>query len=266
MHNNFRRNLILICLTTALSMGAGVASHAQSIEDVLKGDHRSDVNKTRDKYRHPTKTLNFFGIKNDMTVVEIAPGGGWYQEVLAPYLSKNGKYLSATSDEGSDGYKREQARHAANPELYSNITMVPLSGALYGEENSADMVLSFRNYHNWTGNSEFEKLRAMYKSLKPGGILGMVDHRSNDSSDGKGYTCEPCMIRDAEAIGFVYLGASQVNANPKDQKNHPGGVWNLPPVMSKNGLDENKLDELQSSLKLIGESDRYTIKFAKPMP
>ncbi|MCC3860173.1 class I SAM-dependent methyltransferase [Pseudemcibacter aquimaris] len=257
--------IVKLISVAAISLNMFSVTHAQSLEEVLAGDHRSEANKARDKYRNPVETLNFFGIKDNMTVVEIAPGGGWYQEVLAPYLNRNGKYVSATSDEGTDGYKREQARLAANPELYGNVTMVPLSGSVYGEENSADMVLSFRNYHNWTGRSEFEKLRAFYKTLKPGGILGMVDHRSNDAGDGNGYTCEPCMIKDAEAIGFIYLGTSQINANPKDPKDHPGGVWNLPPVLSKNGLDENNLEEIQNGLKAIGESDRYTLKFAKPM-
>lgn len=260
------KKLIMIGLAAAIALGAGLSSNAQTLEEVLAGDHRSDGNKARDVYRNPVETLNFFGIKNDMTVVEIAPGGGWYQEVLAPYLNANGQYVSATSDEGSDGYKNEKNRHDANPGLYSNVKMVPMNGsATYGDENSADMVLSFRNYHNWIGSSEFNKLQAFYDTLKPGGILGMVDHRSNDSGDGAGYTCEPCMIKDAEAIGFIYVGAIQVNANPKDPKNHPGGVWNLPPVMSDRGLDANNIDAEKARLRAIGESDRYTLKFMKPM-
>jgi predicted methyltransferase len=104
----------------------------------------------------------------------------------------------------------------------------------------------------------------MYNTLKPGGVLGITDHRSNTTVDNNGYTCEPCMIRDAEAVGFVYVASSQINANPKDPKDHPGGVWNLPPTLSKNGLDEKKLKKIQTQLKTIGESDRYTLKFVKP--
>lgn len=264
MTKNIGKKITFLCITAALSLGATVTSNAQSLEDVLAGEHRSASNKSRDQFRHPAETLKFFGIKNNMTVVEIDAGGGWYQEVLAPYLNKNGNYISATAEKGTDRYKREKARHEASPDLYSNVKMVPLSGDIYGEKESADMVLSFRNYHNWTGSSEFEKLRAMYNSLKPGGILGMVDHRSDNAGDGGGYTCEPCMIKDAEAIGFEYVGTSQINANPKDTKNYPGGVWNLPPTLSKDGLDEKMLNELQTNFNMIGESDRYTLKFVKP--
>ena len=184
---------------------------SQTLKDVIDGDHRSEKNSARDKYRHPIETLEFFGIKSTMTVVEISPGGGWYQEILAPFLNKNGQYISATYNPKSevkrerDRYKSEKKRLAARKDLYSNAKMVAMIGSVYGEENSADMVLSFRNYHNWIGSSEFEKLRAMYNTLKPGGILGITDHRSNSTIDKKGYTCEPCMIKDAEVVGFIYL-------------------------------------------------------------
>ena len=241
----------------------------QSLESIISGNHRSDKNMARDQYRHPLETLQFFGLKNDMTVVEIYPGGGWYQEILAPYLNSKGQYISATYDPDSEDkrtrerYQNEQNRLAARKDLYGKAIMVPLKGNSYGEPASADMVLTFRNYHNWVGNSEFEKLRAIYNTLKSGGILGITDHRSNTTVDGKGYTCEPCMIKDAEAIGFIYLGATQINANPKDSKDHPGGVWNLLPTLSKNGLDESSLAKRQNELKKIGESDRYTLKFLK---
>ena len=243
---------------------------SQSLQDIIDGDHRSEKNKARDKYRHPIETLEFFGIKNTMTVVEISPGGGWYQEIIAPFLNKNGQYVSATYNPKSDvkrdrdRYKSEKKRLAARKDLYGNAKMVSMVGDVYGDKGSADMILSFRNYHNWVGNSEFEKLRAMYNTLKPGGVLGITDHRSNTTVDNNGYTCEPCMIRDAEAVGFVYVASSQINANPKDPKDHPGGVWNLPPTLSKNGLDEKKLKKIQTQLKTIGESDRYTLKFVKP--
>ena len=243
---------------------------SQSLQDIIDGDHRSEKNKARDKYRHPIETLEFFGIKNTMTVVEISPGGGWYQEIIAPFLNKNGQYISATYNPESDvkrdrdRYKSEKKRLAARKDLYGNAKMASMVGGIYGDKESADMILSFRNYHNWVGNSEFEKLRAMYNTLKSGGVLGITDHRSNTTVDNNGYTCEPCMIRDAEAVGFVYVASSQINANPKDPKDHPGGVWNLPPTLSKNGLDEKKLKKIQTQLKTIGESDRYTLKFVKP--
>ena len=242
----------------------------QTLENVVNGKHRSAKNKARDQYRNPIETLNFFGIKNDMTVVELNPGGGWYQEILAPFLKDNGKYVTATYDPDSkseyrrNSYDAEMKRLKGNKKLYGNPTVVALSGTVYGEEESADMVLSFRNYHNWVGKSEHEKLRAVYKTLKSGGVFGITDHRSNSALDQKGYTCEPCMIRDAEAVGFVYVGSSQINANPKDTKDYPGGVWNLPPTLRERGLKKSEIKKMQNTFKKIGESDRYTLKFSKP--
>ena len=242
----------------------------QTLENVVNGKHRSAKNKARDQYRNPIETLNFFGIKNDMTVVELNPGGGWYQEILAPFLKDNGKYVTATYDPDSkseyrrNSYDAEMKRLKGNKKLYGNATVVALSGTVYGEEESADLVLSFRNYHNWVGKSEHEKLRAVYKTLKSGGVFGITDHRSNSALDQKGYTCEPCMIRDAEAVGFVYVGSSQINANPKDTKDYPGGVWNLPPTLRERGLKKSEIKKMQNTFKKIGESDRYTLKFSKP--
>ena len=243
---------------------------AQSLEDVISGDHRSAKNKARDVFRNPLETLNFFGISNTMTVVELNPGGGWYQEILAPYLKDRGQYITATYDANSESeyrrnsYKAEMKRLKNNKKLYGEPVVVSLSGSVYGEEESADMVLSFRNYHNWVGKSEFEKLRAIYNTLKSGGVFGVTDHRSGSTKDEKGYTCEPCLIRDAEAIGFRYVGASQINANPKDTKDYPGGVWNLPPTLSERGLEKASIKKMQKKYKQIGESDRYTLKFVKP--
>ena len=224
---------------------------AQSLEDVISGDHRSAKNKARDVFRNPLETLNFFGISNTMTVVELNPGGGWYQEILAPYLKDRGQYITATYDANSESeyrrnsYKAEMKRLKNNKKLYGEPVVVSLSGSVYGEKESADMVLSFRNYHNWVGKSEFEKLRAIYNTLKSGGVFGVTDHRSGSTKDEKGYTCEPCLIRDAEAIGFRYVGASQINANPKDTKDYPGGVWNLPPTLSERGLEKASIKKLQ---------------------
>ena len=243
---------------------------AQSLEDVISGDHRSAKNKARDVFRNPLQTLNFFGISNTMTVVELNPGGGWYQEILAPYLKDRGQYITATYDANSESeyrrnsYKAEMKRLKNNKKLYGEPVVVSLSGSVYGEKESADMVLSFRNYHNWVGKSEFEKLRAIYNTLKSGGVFGVTDHRSGSTKDEKGYTCEPCLIRDAEAIGFRYVGASQINANPKDTKDYPGGVWNLPPTLSERGLEKASIKKMQKKYKQIGESDRYTLKFVKP--
>lgn len=254
--------LFILLLIPALS--------AQTLEGIVSGKHRSDKNKARDQYRHPIETLNFFGIKKNMTVVELNPGGGWYQEILAPFLKENGRYVTATYDADSkseyrrNSYKAEMKRLKADKKLYGTPQVVSLSGDVYGEEGSADMVLSFRNYHNWVGNSEFEKLRAIYKTLKSGGVFGITDHRSDTPTDQKGYTCEPCMIRDAEAVGFIYVGSSQINSNGKDTKDYPGGVWNLPPTLRDRGLKKSEIKKMQTKYKKIGESDRYTLKFIKP--
>ena len=258
-----RKSLLFLFIILALI-------NAQTLDDVINSEHRSAQNKARDQYRNPVETLNFFGIKNNMTVVELNPGGGWYQEILAPFLKDKGKYVSATYDPDSESeyrrnsYQAEMKRLKANKKLYGKPLIVSLSGEVYGKEESADMVLSFRNYHNWVGSSEFEKLRAVYKTLKPGGIFGITDHRSDSIVDDKGYTCEPCMIRDAEVVGFIYAGSSQINANPKDTKDYPGGVWNLPPSLRDRGLKKSEIKKMQKLYKQIGESDRYTLKFIKP--
>ena len=243
---------------------------SQTLDSIINGDHRSPKNKLRDQYRHPVETLNFFGIKNNMTVVELSPGGGWYQEILAPFLKNNGQYISATYDSKAkdartkERYEIEKKKFNNQKKLYGKPVMVALGSDVFGKEASADMVLSFRNYHNWVGNSEFEKLRAIYKTLKPGGVLGIIDHRSNTIKDEKGYTCEPCMIKDAEAVGFIYTGSSQINSNSKDKKDYPGGVWNLPPTLSDRGLTSSTIKLNQIKYNEIGESDRYTLKFSKP--
>ena len=264
---NSSNKRLLMVISAILFGQLGIS---QSLQEVINGDHRSEKNKARDKYRNPIETLEFFGIKNTMTVVEISPGGGWYQEVLAPFLNKNGQYISATYDPKSevkrdrDRYKSEKKRLAARKDLYGNAKMVSMTGNVYGEKESADMILSFRNYHNWVGSSEFEKLRAVFKTLKSGGVFGITDHRSDSTVDEKGYTCEPCMIRDAEVVGFIYAGSSQINANPKDTKDYPGGVWNLPPSLRDRGLKKSEIKKMQKLYKQIGESDRYTLKFIKP--
>jgi len=258
----------IIIFFTFISISTNI--YSQTLDEVLSGKHRSSKNKARDIYRNPKETLNFFGIKSNMTVVELSPGGGWYQEILGPFLRKKGTYVSATYDANSDNersrerFKNEKNKLEGNKDLYGNFKMVAIGADVYGEENSADMVLSFRNYHNWSGNSEFEKLRAIYKTLKPGGIFGITDHRSSTTKDENGYACEPCMIDDAKAIGFIYVGASQINANSKDTKDHPGGVWNLPPTLSENGLKSSQVKKMQKKYKSIGESDRFTLKFKKP--
>ena len=211
------------------------------LTEVLASDHRSPENKWRDQYRHPAETLAFFGLRQDMTVVEIWPGGGWYTEVLAPLMKGKGKYIAAGFDpDGGEGMKQGVAafdrKLKARPDLYCEAVVAVLSQQKteIAPPGSADMVLTFRNAHNWLMMGfEDAAFAAFYKALKPGGVLGVVDHRiakaKEDPKFANGYVSEEKIIQLAEKAGFKLAGRSEVNANPKDTKDHPGGVWTLPP-------------------------------------
>ncbi len=248
---------------------------AAAIDAALSGAHRSDVNKARDVYRHPRETLTFFGLRQDMTVVELWPGaGGWYTEVLAPILKDKGTYYAAHVDPvdapqgGRDGLKSYQAKLAANPDLYGKVKVTVLwqEGTKRPEiapAGSADMVVTFRNIHNWMGRGWApQALEAAYKALKPGGVLGVVEHRGNpavaqDPKAASGYVNEDYAIKLIEAAGFRLVARSEINANPKDTKDYEKGVWTLPPVYRLGEVDRAKYAA-------IGESDRFTLRFVKP--
>jgi predicted methyltransferase len=223
-------------------------------------------------FRHPVETLEFFGLKSDMRVVEIWPAGGWYTEVIAPYMQNKGKYIAAHWDPQSDiefvrnGVKAYQDKLAVHPEAYKNVEMAVL---MYPDKiefvppGSVDMVLTFRNIHNWMGRDFADEIFAsMYAALKPGGILGVVEHRGNpevpqDPKASSGYVNQDYAIALAEKAGFVLEATSEINANPKDRKDYATGVWTLPPTLRAG--DENRDEYLA-----IGESDRFTLKFVKP--
>ena len=241
------------------------------LKSILQGEHRTPTFQTRDQYRHPAETLAFFGIKDDMTVVEIFPGGGWYTEILAPYLKDNGSYYAAGNNPDShrrffrNSAERFKQKMQSN-EIYSkvNVTVLePPKNTDIVPAGTADMVLTFRNIHNWMkGGYADDVYAAMYKALKPGGILGVVEHRGNpdvaqDPKANSGYVNQDYAIKLAEKAGFKFVASSEVNANPKDSKDHPKGVWTLPPTLAmKNDAREKYL--------AIGESDRFTLKFVKP--
>lgn len=250
------------------------AATVAALDRVLAGAHRSEANRARDVYRHPQQTLEYFGIRRDMTVMEIWPGaGGWYTEVLAPLLADRGHYIAAGWDPSSDvkyvqdGVKSFQAKLAANPEIYGKVQVTALQfpGAMTPvPAGSVDMVLTFRNLHNWMARegAAAAMLAAMYDALKPGGILGVVDHRADpalapDASAKSGYVNEQQAIDLARSVGFEYLGSSAINANPKDTKDHEQGVWTLPPTFRLGDRD-------RARYAAIGESDRFTLKFRKP--
>jgi predicted methyltransferase len=233
-----------------------------ALQAAIAGPQRSEANKARDKYRHPLETLTFFGIKPEMTVVEIWPGGGWFTEILAPFLKGHGKLYEAVA--GGAGAKAFEEKLKADPAVYGEVIVTalqPPSETGIAPAGTADMILTFRNVHDWLphGNAG-DYFKAFYRALKPGGILGITDHRADpsqpqDPNAKNGYVRQDYMIQLAEQAGFKLIGTSEINANLKDQRDHP--VWNLPPTLRLGQTDRAKY-------LAIGESDRMTLKFTKP--
>lgn len=251
----------------------GEHSHAShGVEGVLAAEHRSDKNRLRDDYRNPAQTLSFFELSPEQEVVEIWPGGGWYAEILAPYLNESGRYVAAHFDpnSGVDFFVRYQKRFAdklvAEPGVYGNTQLTAFypPNKVNTVEGSADRVLTFRNVHNWMkAGYEADAFAEFFKMLKPGGILGVVEHRAKPGTSletmiKSGYVTEAKVIGLAEQAGFTLLGASQINANEKDSTDHPAGVWSLPPSLRLGEADRERY-------LAIGESDRMTLKFEKPL-
>jgi predicted methyltransferase len=253
----------------AALLGASLAGLAQAnpaaddtqLRSAIAGSHRSAANAARDSWRHPYETLTFFGIKPSMTVVELLPEGGWYTEILAPYLRQDGKLIGAglisrTMLESKPAVYDKVVRGAFNP---------PKAIYNFAPPNSVDMVLTFRNVHNFVelGDDKVKEMfKALYTSLKPGGVLGVTDHRLPESMPqeakaSSGYIHESYVIKMAESAGFKLAGKSEINANPKDKADHKGGVWALPPTLTNH-------DEDRAKYQAIGESDRMTLKFVKP--
>jgi predicted methyltransferase len=246
-------------------------SPSAALQTLIAGSHRSDSDKARDQYRHPAETLSFFGVKDNMTVVEIWPGGGWYTDILAPFLKEHGTYYAAgvnpeaEAESARNGAQKYKEKLAAKPELFGKVKVTildPPTKTDIAPEGSADMVLTFRNVHNWMARDQAETVfQAMYKALKPGGVLGVVEHRAKtdvpqDPKAASGYVREDEVIKLAEQAGFKLVDRSEINANPKDTKDYPQGVWTLPPVLRLKEVDKEKYVA-------IGESDRMTLKFMK---
>lgn len=261
-----RHSLLAVSAIIAVAAPASAAT----LEQAVAGDHRSAEAKARDPYRHPVQTLNFFGIKPNMTVVEISPSGGWYTDILAPYLREKGTLYAAAgnpaaSERAAAGVKAFTDKMAAKPEIYGStkVSVFAKDAMNIAPAGSADAVVSFRNVHNWyMGDFAPQAFQAFFAALKPGGTLGIVEHRlPEDKPDSlmktSGYM-KPSYIRSvAEAAGFKYVATSEINANPKDTKDYPKGVWTLPPNYAEKDVDKAKYAA-------IGESDRVTMKFVKP--
>lgn len=255
----------------ALSQAAEAPISAGQYQAVLAGDWRAPANSARDVYRHPQQTLTFFGLKPHQTVIEITPGNGWYSEVLAPLLKDHGHYIAAVQAAATSGYAKAseeslKQKFAADPTHYAKATVVEFDpkAPVFGAPGSADTVLTFRNVHNWVlADTSAATFSGFFKVLKPGGVLGVVDHRAKDGASledikHSGYLTTAYVVKLATDAGFKLEAQSEVNANPKDTKDYPGGVWTLPPAL--------RLGEQDKARYLgIGESDRMTLRFVKPL-
>jgi predicted methyltransferase len=264
---------LAIALVTVACVSASSAQEtaAGALDRILADEHRSAADRERDVYRHPKDTLLFFGLRPQMQVVEIWPEPGWYTEIIAPLVKDQGQYYAALSVPHPDNVyitartKAYEDKFAAHPELYGKMQLTRLGPGAgdIAPPGSVDMVVTFRNIHNWmAGGWAPQAFAAMYKALKPGGILGVVEHRGNpelpqDPKAKSGYVREDEAIRLIESRGFALVAKSEINANPKDTKDYPQGVWTLPPAYRLGAKDKE-------TYAAIGESDRFTLKFVKP--
>jgi predicted methyltransferase len=275
---------IVIGLLAAVSSWASDLPVEARIEQAMFGDHRSEANMSRNRYRHPVGTLTFLGVQDGMNVMEIWPGAGWYTEILAPVMRHHGQFIVATYD--ADVTDQPQYRYRLQMELldkfssradvYDQVAIVPFSppaSASLGAAESIDVILTFRNTHGWIGDGIAESVFAEFaRVLKPGGILGVVQHRAAAGADPvksaeSGYVPEAAVIELARKAGLYLEAKSEVNANPRDTRDHAGGVWSLPPGLALCEELEvaEELAACQAKYQAIGESDRMTLRFRKPI-
>jgi predicted methyltransferase len=244
---------------------------AEQFSKVISGAWRTPENRARDQYRHPQQTLQFFGLRPNQTLIEITPGNGWYSELLAPLLKDEGHYIAAVQTPASGDYYRKAAdslkqKFAADPARYGKAQIIEYNpqAPVFGKPASADTVLTFRNVHNWVMADDAPAMfKAFYAVLKPGGTLGVVDHRAKEGASleaikQSGYLPTVYVIKLATDAGFTLADESEINANPADTKNYPQGVWTLPPSLRLGEQD-------RARYLAIGESDRMTLRFIKPV-
>jgi predicted methyltransferase len=262
-------SLAVAACAPAVRPGAALASSEQAaLAAAVASPARSEANRARDRFRNPQATLAFFGVRPNHTVVELFPGGGWYSEILAPYVLNGGGtlYVAAPSERGLAGFRGLVER---DPALYGRARQVTFPVREAGQTGvpagSADVVLTFRNVHNWAmGDQPYADLAfsQIFAMLKPGGVLGIEDHRLPEAADSareksSGYLKVSTVRRLAEQAGFQFVASSEINANPRDTADWPQGVWTLPPTLRLGDQDRAKY-------LAIGESDRMTLKFVKP--
>ena len=271
--------VLLAALLMPISSCAGDdafdARTSAALDAAINGSHRSEENRARDQYRRPRETLAFFGFRADATVVEFSPGGGWYTEILAPALRDNGKLYAPHYDMNAGDYERRSLggflqKIGEMPDVYGQVIVTTISsprGEPIAPPGSADLVLTFRNVHNWleagAGGEAgaIARFTEMFRALKPGGVLGVVAHRwpdaaTEDPAADNGYVSEDRVIALAAAAGFEFVARSEHNYNPRDSHDHPNGVWSLPPGLNVDDADKE-------AYRQIGESDRMTLKFRR---
>lgn len=259
---------LIITSLCSISLYGHAHNHVDpQLAKAVQSEQRSDKNKARDQYRHPLETLTFFGFRSDMTVVEILPGGGWYTEILAPALKGKGTFYAAHyPDTGEDNYysnsRKKVEKLLTSDDVFSEVILLdfdPKKTSQLAPAGSADLVLTFRNLHNWQDAGVEQAFKDAYQALKVGGVLGVVQHRlpkGEQARNQSGYYSQEKTIEIAKKVGFELAQASELNANAKDNTQHPKGVWTLPPVLRLGDKDKEKY-------LAIGESDRMTLKFVK---
>jgi predicted methyltransferase len=263
----------LLAATPALAATESAPATAEKLREAVDSPQRLPEDRARDAWRHPQETLLFFGIEPDMHVLELWPGGAWYTEILAAFLAPKGK-LAVTNfdpegpaDKPATRYAKQLAdKLAADPARFGGIEVIeidPPAKLVLGADDSYDLVLTFRNNHGWINGGYHDAVyEEAFRVLKPGGVLGVVQHRANEDADPvesakSGYVPEAFVIAAAERAGFELAGRAEINANPKDEKDHPEGVWTLAPSFRLGEQDRAKYEA-------IGESDRMTLRFVKP--
>lgn len=253
---------LLAAMAIAITPVAATVAKDEPLAQAVAASHRTPAFVERDKYRRPLQELEFFGLKPGQTVVEIAPGAGYWTEILAPYLRDKGTLYTVVSPQASENWKKKLD---TNPALYDQVKITQMGTDSYeiAPAGSADLVVTFRNVHNWMARGTVDQVfAAAFKALKPGGILGIEEHRAapdqpQDPKAASGYVREDYTIELASKAGFKVLGKSELLANPKDAKNWPKGVWTLPPTLAEGEKDREKY-------LAIGEADNFLLKFQKP--